>query len=27
VAINFLGELQAADALSEPWNDVTNTSP
>jgi hypothetical protein len=25
--INFLGELQSADALSGPWNDVTNTSP
>jgi metallophosphoesterase (TIGR03768 family) len=27
VTINFLGELQAADALSGPWNDVTNISP
>ncbi len=27
VTINFLGELQSADALSGPWNDVTNTSP
>jgi hypothetical protein len=27
VVINFLGELQSADALSGPWNDVTNTSP
>jgi hypothetical protein len=26
-AINFLGELQSADTLSGPWNDVTNTSP
>ena len=25
--INFLGELQSADALSGPWNDVTNISP
>ena len=27
VVINFLGELQSADTLSGPWNDVTNTSP
>jgi hypothetical protein len=27
VAINFLGELQFADNLLGPWNDVTNTSP
>jgi hypothetical protein len=27
VTVNFLGELQAADALSGPWNDVTSTSP
>ena len=27
VMINFLGELQSADTLSGPWNDVTNTSP
>jgi hypothetical protein len=27
VVINFLGELQSADALSGPWNDVTDTSP
>jgi hypothetical protein len=27
VVINFLGELRSADALSGPWNDVTNTSP
>jgi hypothetical protein len=27
VTINFLGELQSADVLSGPWNDVTNTSP
>jgi hypothetical protein len=27
VAINFLGELQSADALSGSWNDVTNISP
>jgi hypothetical protein len=27
VVINFLGELLSADALSGPWNDVTNTSP
>ncbi len=27
VTINFLGELQSADALSGPWNGVTNTSP
>jgi hypothetical protein len=27
VTINFLGELQAADTLSGPWNDVTNISP
>jgi len=27
VVINFLGELQSADALSGPWNDVTNVSP
>jgi hypothetical protein len=27
VTINFLGELQSADTLSGPWNDVTDTSP
>jgi hypothetical protein len=27
VAVNFLGELQSADTLSGPWNDVTNASP
>jgi hypothetical protein len=27
VMINFLGELQAADTLSGPWNNVTNASP
>jgi metallophosphoesterase (TIGR03768 family) len=27
VAINFLGELQSADALNGSWNDVTNISP
>jgi hypothetical protein len=27
VVINFLGELQSADTLLGPWNDVTNTSP
>jgi hypothetical protein len=27
VIVNFLGELQSADTLSGPWNDVTNTSP
>ena len=27
MVVNFLGELQSADALSGPWNDVTNTSP
>ena len=27
VTINFLGELQSADTLSGPWNDVTNISP
>ena len=27
VVINFLGELLSADALSGPWNEVTNTSP
>ncbi len=27
VTINFLGELQSADTLLGPWNDVTNTSP
>jgi hypothetical protein len=25
--INFLGELQSADTVLGPWNDVTNTSP
>jgi hypothetical protein len=25
--INFLGELQSADNILGPWNDVTNTSP
>jgi hypothetical protein len=27
VVINFLGELQSADTLSGPWNDVTTNSP
>jgi len=27
VVINFLGELQSADTILGPWNDVTNTSP
>jgi metallophosphoesterase (TIGR03768 family) len=27
VIVNFLGELQSADTLNGPWNDVTNTSP
>jgi len=27
VMISFLGELQAADTLSGPWNNVTNASP
>ena len=27
VVVNFLGELQSADALSGPWSDVTDTSP
>ena len=27
VVINFLGELQSADTLLGPWNDVTDTSP
>jgi 3',5'-cyclic AMP phosphodiesterase CpdA len=27
MTIHFLGELQSADALSGPWNDVTGTSP
>ncbi len=27
VTINFLGELQSADNLLGPWNNVTNTSP
>jgi hypothetical protein len=27
MTINFLGELQSADALSGPWNNVTNASP
>ena len=27
VTINFLGELQSADNILGPWNDVTNTSP
>jgi metallophosphoesterase (TIGR03768 family) len=27
VTIHFLGELQSADTLSGPWNDVTNISP
>ena len=27
VIVNFLGELQSADTLSGPWNDVTNISP
>jgi hypothetical protein len=25
--INFLGELQSADNILGPWNDVTNASP
>ena len=27
MVVNFLGELQSADGLSGPWNDVTNVSP
>ena len=27
VVINFLGELQSADTLSGPWNNIANTSP
>src|ERR1035437_7777448 len=27
VTINFLGELQSADTLAGPWNDVTSVSP
>jgi hypothetical protein len=27
VTINFLGELQSANTLAGPWNDVTNASP
>jgi len=27
VTINFLGELQSADSILGPWNDVTNISP
>jgi hypothetical protein len=27
VIVNFLGELQSADALSGPWNSVTTNSP
>ena len=27
VVINFLGELQSADTILGPWNDVTDTSP
>jgi hypothetical protein len=27
VTINFLGELQSADTLSGPWNEVTTNSP
>ena len=27
VVINFLGELQSADTLFGPWNNVTTTSP
>ena len=27
VVVNFLGELQSADAIAGPWNDVTNVSP
>ena len=27
VAINFLGELQSADNILGPWNNIANTSP